>query len=306
MSLPNTQPWPPLHFPRTPWPTAKSDLSPGYWVVGVNSAAAEYPTLLGQKYHPLTNATIFTFVFLITLQPQRYTVTVWLSHRMKQRCKIAQLVQFYYSFDITPQQGFCLQVKSPCGFWQCIRCMHFAFISSPVWNTQCANDTYSKEKTVKAKWERLTAGGGLGGPVHRWLREADVSVELFGVVPARSETVTEVCKAKRPPQNRWQDLGKQMLKHTVRNVTGNIATEENHTSPTRAHLEYYRHLRIRKEVCDAIALSCLKNEMYFLYSGKSNGCGICFYRNEEWWTDVIVRQLFSSLHQTSPRHLIIE
>lgn len=59
-----------------------------------------------------------------------------------------------------------------------------------------------------------------------------------------------------------------MLKHTVRNVTGNIATEENHTSPTRAHLEYCRHLRIRKEVCDAIALSCLKMKCIFFIQGN--------------------------------------
>lgn len=59
-------------------------------------------------------------------------------------------------------------------------------------------------------------GGGLGGPGHRWLREADVYTELFSVVPASSETVTEVHRANRLPQNGWLDLGKQMLKKCVR------------------------------------------------------------------------------------------
>ena len=60
---------------------------------------------------------------------------------------------------------------------------------------------------------RLTERKGLGGPGHRWLWEADVPAELLGVVPASSETVTEVRRANRLPQNGWLDLGKQMLKN---------------------------------------------------------------------------------------------
>lgn len=44
--------------------------------------------------------------------------------------------------------------------------------------------------------------------------EADVPAELFRVVPASSETVTEVHRANGLPQNGWLDLGKQMLKNT--------------------------------------------------------------------------------------------
>lgn len=59
----------------------------------------------------------------------------------------------------------------------------------------------------------MTERGGLGGPGHRWLWEADVPAERFRVVPASTETVTEVRRANRVPQNGWLDLGKQMLKN---------------------------------------------------------------------------------------------
>lgn len=60
---------------------------------------------------------------------------------------------------------------------------------------------------------KLTGRGGLGGPGHRWLWKADVPAELFGVVPASSQTLTEVRRADRLPLNGWLDLGKQMLKN---------------------------------------------------------------------------------------------
>lgn len=69
------------------------------------------------------------------------------------------------------------------------------------------------KRTEEAERERLTGRLGLGGPGHRWLWEADVPAELFGVVPANSEMETEVCRANRLPQNGWQDLEKQMLKN---------------------------------------------------------------------------------------------
>lgn len=297
MSLPNTQPWPPLHFPRTPWPTAKSDLSPGYWVVGVNSAAAEYPTLLGQKYHPLTNATIFTFVFLITLQPQRYTVTVWLSHRMKQRCKIAQLVQFYYSFDIIPQQGFCLQVKSVYAF--CVHIFTCLKYSMCKWHIFEREDSESKVRKVdsrrRIRWtcaqmaarSRCLSWAVRGGPCQ--IRNSDRSMQSK--------------KASSEPMTRFGQADAE---------THGQKCHWEHCNRGKPHLSYACTFGIlppfankkRSMWCNCLKLP--KNEMYFLYSGKSNGCGICFYRNEEWWTDAIVRQLFSSLHQTSPRHLIIE
>lgn len=59
----------------------------------------------------------------------------------------------------------------------------------------------------------MTKSEGFGGPGHRWLWEADVPAELFRVVPASSETVTEVRRANRLPQNGLLDLGKQMLKN---------------------------------------------------------------------------------------------
>ena len=69
------------------------------------------------------------------------------------------------------------------------------------------------EKEERERGKRLTEKGGLGGPGRRWLWEADVPAELFSVFPASSETVTEVCRANRLPQNWWLDLGKQMLKN---------------------------------------------------------------------------------------------
>lgn len=71
--------------------------------------------------------------------------------------------------------------------------------------------TEEGERQTERKVDRES--GGLGGPGHRWLWEADVPAELFRVVPASSETVTEVRRANRLPQNGWLDLGKQMLKN---------------------------------------------------------------------------------------------
>lgn len=63
--------------------------------------------------------------------------------------------------------------------------------------------TSQREKTEEAERERLTERVRLGGPEHRWLWEADVPAELFGVVPANSEMVTEVRRANRLPQDGW-------------------------------------------------------------------------------------------------------
>lgn len=83
--------------------------------------------------------------------------------------------------------------------------------------TVCVRSKYStsyRDTTEKGgERERLTQRGGLGGPGHRWLWEADVPAELFRVVPASSETETEVRRANSLPQNGWLDLGKQMLKN---------------------------------------------------------------------------------------------
>lgn len=82
---------------------------------------------------------------------------------------------------------------------------------------QCKLERYNWERgSEEGERERLTDRGGLGGPGHRWLWEADVSAELFRVVPASSETETEVLRANRLPQNGWLDLGKQMLKNASR------------------------------------------------------------------------------------------
>lgn len=88
----------------------------------------------------------------------------------------------------------------------------------------------TRERRLKGEAERLTeGGGGLGGAAHRWLWEAVVPVELFRIVPASSETVTQVRRANGLPQNGWLDLGKQMLKNAFQMSPG---TEEKSCGPS--------------------------------------------------------------------------
>lgn len=78
-------------------------------------------------------------------------------------------------------------------------CIYYAFACMYAFE-KC---TSQREKTEEAERERLTERVRLGGPEHRWLWEADVPAELFGVVPANSEMVTEVRRANRLPQDGW-------------------------------------------------------------------------------------------------------
>lgn len=117
-------------------------------------------------------------------------------------------------------------------------------------------------KEIEKGWQQEREG--LGGPGHRWLVEADVPVELFRVVPASSEMVTEVRRANRLPQNGWLDLGKQMLKNAFR---ARKCHEEHYNtgkqrSPFRIVWSFFiflsrpqhSHKKRKIQICDAIEL----------------------------------------------------